>query len=205
MKSIQVVLAEDNEALRRSLAASLSEDGDIAVIGEAANGVELLSQCEMTTPDVAVVDIRMPVMDGVEACRRLRQTLPGVRLLVLTTFDDDEYLRELLALGIDGYLLKSSEDVRLADAIRGVYMGIHMLDRNITHKLSGFVPEKKRTVLSDSEQRVAELIAAGYYNKDIAAELGISYGHVRNIVSEIYQKLGAIDREDLKQKLEALP
>ncbi len=203
MEPIRVILAEDNEALRRSLVASLAGDGGIAVVGEAENGVELLALCARHLPDVVVVDIRMPMMDGIEACRRLRHTQPDVRLLVLTTFDDDEYLRDLFELGIDGYLLKSSEDVPLASAIHGVYMGIHTLDRSITHKISGYLGKGPAApTLTDTERRVAELIADGLYNKDIAAVLSVSYGRARNIVSDVYRKLGVLDRADLKQKLE---
>ena len=104
---IKVTLAEDGDALRRSLADSLREQPDISVLGEAAEGGELVALCRETPPDVAVVDIRMPGMDGVAACKILRSELPEVRLLILTTFDDDEYLRELFGLGVDGYLLKT--------------------------------------------------------------------------------------------------
>ena len=108
---IKVVLAEDGDVLRRSLADSLREQPDIQVLDEAADGEELVALCRETPPDVAVVDIRMPGMDGVAACKILRSELPEVRLLILTTFDDDEYLRELFGLGVDGYLLKTGSQI----------------------------------------------------------------------------------------------
>ena len=132
---IKVTLAEDGDALRRSLADSLREQPDISVLGEAAEGGELVALCRETPPDVAVVDIRMPGMDGVAACKILRSELPEVRLLILTTFDDDEYLRELFGLGVDGYLLKTGSPPRLAEAVRGVYNGLGAVDAGVSRKL----------------------------------------------------------------------
>ena len=202
---IKVTLAEDGDALRRSLADSLREQPDISVLGEAAEGGELVALCRETPPDVAVVDIRMPGMDGVAACKILRSELPEVRLLILTTFDDDEYLRELFGLGVDGYLLKTGSPPRLAEAVRGVYNGLGAVDAGVSRKLGSLLnaPKKPGTgPLSETELRAARLIAGGKYNKEIAVELGITYGRTRNLVSAVYRKLGAVDRADLIAKLE---
>ena len=197
---IKVVLAEDGDVLRRSLADSLREQPDIQVLDEAADGEELVALCRETPPDVAVVDIRMPGMDGVAACKILRSELPEVRLLILTTFDDDEYLRELFGLGVDGYLLKTGSPPRLAEAVRGVYNGLGAVDAGVSRKLGSLLnaPKKPGTgPLTETELRAARLIAEGKYNKEIAVELGITYGRTRNLVSAVYRKLGAVDREDL--------
>lgn len=202
---IKVVLAEDGDALRRSLADSLREQPDIQVLGEATDGEELVALCRETPPDVAVVDIRMPGMDGVAACKILRSELPEVRLLILTTFDDDEYLRELFGLGVDGYLLKTGSPPRLAEAVRGVYNGLGAVDAGVSRKLGSLLnaPKKPGTgPLTETELRAARLIAEGNYNKEIAVELGITYGRTRNLVSAVYRKLGAVDREDLIARLE---
>ena len=202
---IKVTLAEDGDALRRSLADSLREQPDISVLGEAAEGGELVALCRETPPDVAVVDIRMPGMDGVAACKILRSELPEVRLLILTTFDDDEYLRELFGLGVDGYLLKTGSPPRLAEAVRGVYNGLGAVDAGVSRKLGSLLnaPKKPGTCpLTETELRAARLIAEGKYNKEIAVELGITYGRTRNLVSAVYRKLGAVDRADLIAKLE---
>ena len=199
---IKVVLAEDGDVLRRSLADSLREQPDIQVLDEAADGEELVA---LTPPDVAVVDIRMPGMDGVAACKILRSELPEVRLLILTTFDDDEYLRELFGLGVDGYLLKTGSPPRLAEAVRGVYNGLGAVDAGVSRKLGSLLnaPKKPGTgPLTETELRAARLIAEGKYNKEIAVELGITYGRTRNLVSAVYRKLGAVDREDLIARLE---
>lgn len=202
---IKVALAEDGDALRRSLADSLREQPDIQVLGEATDGEELVALCRETPPDVAVVDIRMPGMDGVAACKMLRSELPEVRLLILTTFDDDEYLRELFGLGVDGYLLKTGSPPRLAEAVRGVYNGLGAVDAGVSRKLGSLLnaPKKPGTgPLTETELRAARLIAEGKYNKEIAVELGITYGRTRNLVSAVYRKLGAVDREDLIARLE---
>lgn len=202
---IKVTLAEDGDALRRSLADSLREQPDISVLGEAAEGGELVALCRETPPDVAVVDIRMPGMDGVAACKILRSELPEVRLLILTTFDDDEYLRELFGLGVDGYLLKTGSPPRLAEAVRGVYNGLGAVDAGVSRNLGSLLnaPKKPGTgPLTETELRAARLIAEGKYNKEIAVELGITYGRTRNLVSAVYRKLGAVDRADLIAKLE---
>jgi len=202
---IKVTLAEDGDALRRSLADSLREQPDISVLGEAAEGGELVALCREMPPDVAVVDIRMPGMDGVAACKILRSELPEVRLLILTTFDDDEYLRELFGLGVDGYLLKTGSPPRLAEAVRGVYNGLGAVDAGVSRKLGSLLnaPKKPGTgPLTETELRAARLIAKGKYNKEIAVELGITYGRTRNLVSAVYRKLGAVDRADLIAKLE---
>lgn len=202
---IKVVLAEDGDVLRRSLADSLREQPDIQVLDEAADGEELVALCRETPPDVAVVDIRMPGMDGVAACKILRSELPEVRLLILTTFDDDEYLRELFGLGVDGYLLKTGSPPRLAEAVRGVYNDLGAVDAGVSRKLGSLLnaPKKPGTgPLTETELRAARLIAEGKYNKEIAVELGITYGRTRNLVSAVYRKLGAVDREDLIARLE---
>ena len=187
---IKVVLAEDGDVLRRSLADSLREQPDIQVLDEAADGEELVALCRETPPDVAVVDIRMPGMDGVAACKILRSELPEVRLLILTTFDDDEYLRELFGLGVDGYLLKTGSPPRLAEAVRGVYNGLGAVDAGVSRKLGSLLnaPKKPGTgPLTETELRAARLIAEGKYNKEIAVELGITYGRTRNLVSAVYR------------------
>ena len=202
---IKVTLAEDGDALRRSLADSLREQPDISVLGVASEGGKLVALCREMPPDVVVVDIRMPGMDGVAACKILRSELPEVRLLILTTFDDDEYLRELFGLGVDGYLLKTGSPPRLAEAVRGVYNGLGAVDAGVSRKLGSLLnaPKKPGTgPLTETELRAARLIAEGKYNKEIAVELGITYGRTRNLVSAVYRKLGAVDRADLIAKLE---
>ena len=158
---IKVTLAEDGDALRRSLADSLREQPDISVLGVASEGGKLVALCREMPPDVVVVDIRMPGMDGVAACKILRSELPEVRLLILTTFDDDEYLRELFGLGVDGYLLKTGSPPRLAEAVRGVYNGLGAVDAGVSRKLGrrrksrGQAPSQRRSCEQPASSRRA--------------------------------------------------
>ncbi len=204
MNSIKVILADDHSILRRSLCGLLGRDNAIEVTGEAGDGEELVALCRSNPPDVAVVDIRMPGMDGIEAARIIKDELPRVKVLMLTTFDDDEYLRELFQMGVDGYLLKSSGDVSIAAAVKSVYAGINTLDKNIISKLGAMLDENeaRENVLTETELRVARLMAQGTYNKDIAVQLCLSYGRVRNIVSDIYHKLGVTSRAHIADKLD---
>ena len=204
-EKISVIVAEDERAYRRALVENLMSHADIEVLGEASNGEELVGLCGECAPNVAVVDIRMPVMDGIEAARILRARQPSVKILVLTTFDDDEYLRDMFAIGIDGYLLKPGGSPQIAEAVRGVYNGFGAVDGGVSRKLGNLLaapPKSEQSGLTEAEKRVASLILDGKYNKDIADTLDISYGRVRNIVSKIYTRMGAVDREDLVDKLE---
>jgi DNA-binding NarL/FixJ family response regulator len=205
---IRVILADDEPLLRKSLTAVLRQDENIHVLGAAANGSELIELCQNEKPDVAVIDIQRPVMNGIEATNWLRIFMPQVRILVLTTFNDTEYIKELLPIGIDGYILKSGDDLPFISAVKSVYMGINALAPAVLEKLSAMVSEeqtdsekaeKDEKALTDLEKKVAGLICKDYFNKDIATELGIGYGYVRNLVSSIYRKLNVSERDLIKE------
>lgn len=199
---IKVILAEDIEYMRRTLAESLRAQPEIVVLGEASNGLELVNLCRRTPPDVVVTDIRMPLMDGVEAAKIIRREMPSVRLLILTAFDDEQYLRELFGLGIDGYLLKTDSTLPLAKAVHSVYSGAGAVGAGVTQKLGSLLnPSPGPEVLTEYELRVTRMIANGRYNKEIASELGITYGRARNLISGIYRKFGVTGRLELLSKL----
>jgi len=208
---IRVILADDVPLLRKSLIAVLGQDENIHVLGAAANGRELIRLCEKERPDVAVIDIQMPVMNGIEAAKWLKAHMPDVRILILTTFNDTKYIKELLALGIDGYILKSGDDMPFISAVKSVYMGVNTLAPAVLQKLSAMIaqdgqkPEEEEKsgtrLLTDLEKQVAELICQQYYNKDIASALGLGYGYVRNIVSSIYRKLNVTERDLIREYL----
>ncbi|MDR0885213.1 MAG: response regulator transcription factor [Clostridiales Family XIII bacterium] len=200
---INVIVAEDVEALRRTWIEALEKTDDINLLGDAENGSMLVDLCRENPPDIAVLDIRMPVMDGVQAAKILKKELPDVKLLILTTFDDEDYLRQLFAIGINGYMLKTVNMPLLADTIRNVFLGIHAIDAGVTTKIAQMIatPEPRIEKLTDVELKVATLMVAGAYNKDIANELNISYGRTRNIVSMVYKKTNTMDRRDLAVKL----
>lgn len=207
---IRVILADDVPLLRKSLSAVLKQDESIDVLGAAANGKELIRLCEIEKPDVAIIDIQMPVMNGIEATKWLKAHMPELKILILTTFNDTKYIKELLALGIDGYILKSGDDMPFISAVKSVYMGVNTLAPAVFQKLSAMIeqdgqaPEEEKSVasaLTDLEKQVAELICQQYYNKDIASALGLGYGYVRNIVSSIYHKLNVTERDLIREYL----
>lgn len=207
MNKIKLILADDHRELLQSTALALGANADFELLGTAANGRELVALCQQQPPDVAIVDIRMPEMDGVEAARIIRRRFPDVKLLMLTVLDSDIYIDALLKLHVDGYLLKGEQldHEKLAETIRLVHRGASMLDHQIMGKVSRMVSRYvKSNALNDMEMRVAGLMAQGLYNKDIARELDLAYGHVRNLVSEIYDKLGVSSRSEVADKLRAL-
>ena len=214
MNAIRLLLVDDQRLMRDGLRTLLELEGDLVVVGEAENGEEALTLYEKRQPDVVLMDVRMPVMDGVEATRRLRQRWPDARVIILTTFDDDEYVFEGLRAGARGYLLKAVSGEELAGAIRTVAAGGALIDPSVTRKVvaefarlgqtrrSG--PTKLVEPLSEREEEVLRFIANGYTNKEIAGRLFLAEGTVKNYVSSILGKIGARDRTQAALKAREL-
>jgi DNA-binding NarL/FixJ family response regulator len=204
MNPIRVLLVDDQALFRESLHAFLDLQHDTHVVGEAANGEQALRMAGELKPEVILMDVRMPVMDGVEATRQLHTAQPGCRVIVLTTFDDDEYVFEALRSGAVGYLLKDTSAVKLLEAIRAAARGESFLQPSIAAKVveefarlarqeaprSQALPEP----LSARELEILRLIATGASNREIAARLYLAEGTVKNHVTEILDKLGVADR-----------
>jgi DNA-binding NarL/FixJ family response regulator len=205
-KKIRVLVADDQRLVRDGIASLLSIQDGIEVVGTASNGEEAVEQALEQKPDVALMDIRMPIMDGVEAARRIRRELPGCQVLMLTTFDDEEYVLNALSAGACGYLLKDIPAHDLASAIKAAYQGIYQLDPGVAGKmLLALSADRGRaepevavppTVadLSAREVEVLRLIAKGASNREIAEHLVISEGTVKNHISNILNRLGLRDR-----------
>jgi DNA-binding NarL/FixJ family response regulator len=178
----------------------LSFEGDLQVIGEADNGEIAIHQVETLQPDVVLMDIRMPIMDGVAATREINQRFPQTKVLVLTTFDDDEYVTQALQYGAVGYLLKDTPPEELAQAIRAVHKGYTQLGPGIGKKIMAQIatPTVDRTEgweqLTPREQEILQLIAKGASNREIAQALYISEKTVKNHVTNILSRLGLRDR-----------
>ena len=203
-KKLTVLLVDDQRLMRDGLRTLLELEPDLTVAGEAADGEEALVRFRDTRPDVVLMDVRMPGMDGVEATRRLRAMDPEAKVIILTTFDDDEYVFEGLRAGAVGYLLKALSGEELADAIRTVAAGGALIDPAVTRKVvnefARLAPPARSIdaglaePLSEREKEVLGLVARGLSNREIADELFLAEGTVKNYVTTILQKIGVRDR-----------
>ncbi len=202
--TIKVLIVDDQSLFRDGLRTLLSVQPDFEVAGEAGNGEEALRQAVRLQPDIILMDLRMPVMDGVTATQRLREALPQCRVIVLTTFDDDEYVFDGLKAGAVGYLLKDVSSEKLFEAIRAADRGEYFLLPSITAKvmaefsrLSRMAPQPAGALeepLSPRELEILHLVATGASNRDIAETLVIAEGTVKNHLTNILSKLSAKDR-----------
>jgi DNA-binding NarL/FixJ family response regulator len=202
--TIGIVVADDHQVVRAGFAALLDTQPDFTVLGTAADGAEAVRTCRETTPDVVLMDIRMPGMDGIEATRQV--TGPngdGPRVLVLTTFDLDEYVYDALRAGASGFLLKDVTAERLFDAVRVIAEGEALLAPAITRRLIGeFARQRPRSAqtnpaigaLTPRETEVLRLIAGGLSNPEIAKRLVVTEETVKTHVSRVLSKLGLRDR-----------
>jgi DNA-binding NarL/FixJ family response regulator len=197
---LRVILADDHAMVRQGIRQFLEEEGDIAVVAEAANGEEALRLVAQHHPDVAVLDIQMPALTGVEATRQIRTRFPDVRILILTAYDDDPYVFALLRAGADGYILKSAGAEDLVRAVRDVAAGRSALSPEITRKVvqqaTGGLAESSTPTeaLTEREIEVLRLTAQGMSNKEIGRELNISSRTVQGHLANIYGKLGVTSR-----------
>ena len=213
--AIRVLLVDDQALFREGLETLLSVHQDIQVVGQASNGQEAVEVAAKVHPDVVLMDVRMPVLDGVGATRRLKKALPQCRVIVLTTFDDDEYVFDALRAGAVGYLLKDVASAQLVEAIRATARGESILQPSVAAKViteftrvSSMVPaaqmERLIEPLSERESEILGLIATGASNKEIADQLFIAEGTVKNHVTHILGKLGVRDRTQAALKAKEL-
>jgi len=199
MESIRVLIADDHPVVREGLSAMLNKQPDIEVVGEAGNGREAMEKARELGPDIVLMDLRMPEVDGVEAMRQIAATNPEIRFIVLTTYDNDEYIFKGIEAGARAYLLKDSPREDLFKAIRAVHRGESLIQPAIAGKVLDRFAELSRQVqvpeaLSDREVEVLRLMADGAANKEIAAGLSISESTVKTHIQTIFQKLGVSDR-----------
>ena len=197
---IKLLLVDDRDIFRRGLATLLNTEKDLEVIGEASNGREAIAFAERLQPDVILMDVQMPVCDGVTATREIIARYPWMRILVLTTFDDDEYIGQSLQAGAQGYLLKRKPSEEMAMAIRAVYRGYAQLSPEIAPKVFGQIKSinsqahQQINNLSSRELEVLQLIGRGQNNQEIATTLHLSVGTVKNYITQILSKLNLRDR-----------
>jgi DNA-binding NarL/FixJ family response regulator len=194
--TIQVLVVDDQRLIREGIASLLDLQDGIAVVGMAANGKEAIERTLELAPDLVLMDVRMPELDGVAAVAVLRRAAPGCRVVMLTTFDDEEYVVQALRAGAAGYLLKDLPAAELADAVRLAHAGVTPLDDAATRRLASALAtaEPAPEVLTARETEVLRLIAAGATNREIAGRLYLSEGTVKNHISRILSRLGLRDR-----------
>ncbi|PZO43437.1 MAG: DNA-binding response regulator [Pseudanabaena frigida] len=199
---IQILLVDDQYIIRQGLKTMLESNPDMRVIGEAENGQRAIDQIPLLQPDIVLMDIRMPIVDGVAATGAIAQLYPDLKILILTTFDDDEYVSKAMRLGAKGYLLKDTEPDELAMAIRAVIKGHTQLGPGLFEKaiastsasVPTISPPSELAQLTPRELEVLKLIAAGSNNREIAEVLFLSENTVKNYVTNILSRLNLRDR-----------
>ena len=189
---IRLLLADDQALVRGALGALLQLEPDLEVVGEASDGAAAVAEAARLHPDVCLMDVQMPGMDGIEATRALREASPSTRVLIVTTFSRPGYLRSALDAGASGFIVKDAPSERLADAVRRVHAGLNVVDPALAEAslFEGANP------LTEREQQVLRLAAAGRSAPDIAKEVFLSPGTVRNHLSSAIGKTGAANRAE---------
>lgn len=198
---IRVIICDDQEIVCQGLTTILNSDPGIKVVATASNGLEVQELVAIHQPDLVLMDLKMPEVNGIQATQKIRNSYPNVKILVLTTYDDDEWLFDAVRAGASGYLLKDTPAADLIQAIKGTIEGETYLDPAVAGKILNRVSntqepqiQSSHIQLSDRETEVLHLMARGLTNADIARELYLSEGTVRNYTSALFAKLGVNDR-----------
>ena len=210
MRKLKVLIADDQQLIRESLRLYLENEGEFCVTDIVGNGHEVLESIEKNVPDIILMDIRMPLLDGVECTNLVKQKNPLIKIIILTTFDDDEYVYNALKYGASGYLLKGIALDQLSEAIKTVYSGQAMINPDIASKVlqlfykmanegNSMIEPSKGEVenLTETEWKIVRAVSKGLSNKEIAGSLFLSEGTVRNYISTILDKLELRDRTQL--------
>nr|WP_042195270.1 response regulator transcription factor [Kibdelosporangium sp. MJ126-NF4]CEL21881.1 DNA-binding response regulator, LuxR family [Kibdelosporangium sp. MJ126-NF4]CTQ92661.1 DNA-binding response regulator, LuxR family [Kibdelosporangium sp. MJ126-NF4] len=196
--TVRVLVVDDQRLVREGIASLLDIQPGIAVVGTAADGKQAIDQAHTLKPDVILMDVRMPEMDGVDAVAILRSRVPDSKVVMLTTFDDEEYVVQALRAGAAGYLLKDLPAAKLAEAVRLTHAGVTQLDsaaaQHVAAALTSHPAPNRVDALTDRETDVLKLIASGATNKEIAGRLFLSEGTVKNHITRILGRLGLRDR-----------
>ena len=201
MNKIRLVLADDQTIIRDGLRSLLEASGEIDIVGEAGNGRDACDLASQLKPDLILMDVRMPIMDGVAATKIIRQSQPEAVILILTTFDDDDYIIDAMSHGASGYLLKDIGASKLIEAVRDAVNGNVILPGQIAAKITSRLVSQaippvsiNKLEFSSREIDIIKLLTTGKNNREIATELFLSLGTVKNYISQIYLKINTSDR-----------
>lgn len=198
--AIRIVIVDDHELLREGIKAMLSQEEDLEVVGEAADGRTALARCRELVPDVVVLDLRLPDMDGVEVCRQLQQELPQVAVLMLTTFTDADLVVAAVKAGARGYVVKDVLGMDLKRSIRGVARGEVAMDPKVVGHLIRHMrspaqeQEEEKTPLNRQQLAIIRLVAQGYTNREIAEQMFLSEKTVKGYLAEALRRMGVKNR-----------
>ncbi|WP_370452258.1 response regulator [Cohnella sp. AR92] len=197
-----MLIVDDDALIRDGLRILIGLEKDFEVVGTAANGQEAFARCREYMPDLVLMDIRMPVMDGVLGTKMIKQHFESVKVVILTTFKDDDYIKEAVKAGAEGYILKNQPSDSIIESLRAVGKGNAVFEREVVHTLSSMLREEKQAPpelsgLTDRELQILAFVAEGLSNKEISARLYLSEGTIRNYVTGLLEKLQLRDRTQL--------
>lgn len=201
MSKIRVLIVDDQPVVRDGLKMIISLDSEIEVVATASNGQDAFEFCQKGI-DVILMDIRMPVMDGVKTTKLIKESFPNIKIIILTTFNDDQYIFEALKNGASSYLLKDVESEEIINTVKVIYSGGTVLHNNIAAKLVNKLSESQNSIsqlqeLTSREHEIAKLVAEGLSNREIAAKLFITEGTAKNHITNILSKLGLNHRTQI--------
>lgn len=208
MNAIKCLIVENEKIVRESLAILLNMEEDIEVVGTSENGVDALAFCERILPDIILMDVHMPVMDGVEATKLIKNRWPQIKVIMLTNHQDVEYVLAALGHGAEGYLLKAISPENLSGGIRLVLQGGTLIPQHVARDILREITDLRKQTekagnaynLSDRELEILTLASKGLNNKEISQKLFLSYGTVKNYISNIYSKMEVRDRKEATSK-----
>lgn len=200
--SVKVLIVDDDALIRDSLAILFKLEDDFEVVGTASNGKDAFEKCGQGNPDIVLMDVRMPVMDGVLGTKLIKEHFKDIKVVILTTFKDDEYIMEAVKNGAEGYILKNQSSDSIIESLRTVASGNKVFERNVADALTTMLKEEKKKPdininLTEREMDILSLVAEGLSNKEISEKLFLSDGTVRNYVTNLLEKLNLRDRTQL--------
>lgn len=199
---MKLLIVDDDALIRESLSILLGLEDDIEVVGTASNGQEAYELCITSRPDIVLMDVRMPIMDGVLGTKIIKESFNEIKVVILTTFKDDEYIKEALKNGAEGYILKNQTSDSIIDSLKAVIKGNMVFEKNVAETISSFMREENKKTptdynLTEREADILKLIGEGMSNKEISKVLYLGEGTIRNYITNLLEKLQLRDRTQL--------